>query len=228
LSVQSLTPSLPALREAFPTPRTGDRSRRPPPHDDADSASPEAYRDESPAEAPSLVGGEPFAAIIKPDLSRLSDPQPRSAVPMVDAPSSIQEFLSAFATLLQSVGTGDVAAARNAATALQLELFGGSQALAAADESGDAAQDRMLDDLVALIRFARLGELGSAEASAQLLARDMQAALLAPVRPPKPLAPASERERMARTTPGEPASLVQDATAAYESLMDFDTGSDAA
>jgi hypothetical protein len=216
LSVQSLTPSLPLLREAFLTPRARERARRAPPQGEAQPAVSDADASEEPA------------PIIRPDLSGLADFELRTQGPKGDAPLSAREFLSAFSSLLASVSAGDVDAARNAATALQLELFGGPSALAATSESGQAAQTRMLNDLVALIGFARLGELGSAEASAYRLARDMQAALLAPTRGPPPVERPSPSDKRAQASPPQPASLVQGATAAYELLMDLDRSADAA
>jgi hypothetical protein len=199
-----------------------DRSHRRTPRDEANSAPHNAFREDGSEEAP--------PPIIRADLAGLSDPDPapRTGNLSGDALSRAHEFLGAFSRLLASVASGDVSAARNAATELQLELFGGSGALAAAGESGKEAQTRMLDDLVALIRFARLGELGSAEVSAHLLARDMQAALLAPARAPTPAEPTAARRRIGRTSLPEPASLVQGATAAYEMLMDLDPGANAA
>lgn len=210
MSVQSLTPSLPVPRDGLPAPDRGDRPKQ------------QTRRDgpaATPNEAFAVEEQEPPPPLIKVDLSGLDGLEPTTAAYTLDDLSNANEFLSAFSTLLASVGAGDVGAARNAATALQLELFGGSGALTASHESGQEAQMRMLDDLVALIRFARLGELGSAEASAQLLARDMQAALLAPVRSPASREPAA---RKPPASPAEPASLVQGATAAYESLMEPD------
>jgi len=170
----------------------------------------------------------PFATIIKADLTGLSDPEPGQDLGTQGPASSIHEFLGALSRLLASVGSGDTGAARDAATVLQLELFGGSGALAAAGESGEEAQARMLDDLLALIRFARLGDLGSAEASAQLMARHLQTALLAPARAPAPVERLSGHRRVARNALREPASLVQGATAAYEMLMDLDSSANAA
>lgn len=224
MSLPSLNSSLPGLREVFPTPRSTDRPRRQGSSGQPGAGPLDAFLEEPPPTEP-----EPFAAIIKADLTGLTDREPRPTALHGEAASSADAFLRAFSRLLSAVGSGDAGGAREAATALQLELFGAPSALAATEESGDVAQARMLNDLVSLIRFARLGELGSADASAHLLARDLQAALLAPAAPaPMPVERLSGSGGMARTSLPEPASLVYGATAAYEMLMDLDADANAA
>jgi hypothetical protein len=162
------------------------------------------------------------------DLATLAELGERGAASAKPGPTVI-EFLAAFASLLSSVSSGDVIAARDAASILQLELFGGPGAEKAGTSSDEEAPLRMLEDLVALIRFARQGDLGSAEAAAGLLALHMQTALLAPVGPAAPSERLTGRRRLARLTGRrEPETLVRDATAAYELLMDTDAGANAA
>jgi hypothetical protein len=229
VSLLNLTPSLSALRDPYSTPRPGDRSRRQRASDDDVPAPPDAWRDGQPEDPTPAAEPAPFAAILKTDLTGLTDLDPRNRPESREAAASANDFLGAFSMLLASVGSGDAGAARNAATVLQLELFGGATALAATEESAEEAQARMLDDLLSLIRFARLGDLGAAEAAARHLARHMQTALLAPARPLAPVERLAGRKRAPRN-PGvqEPASLVQGATAAYELLMELDAGANAA
>ena len=225
MSLESLTPSLSALRDDFPAPLPGDRSGRRRAADEEVPAPAAAFNEiRSPPSDPAA-----FAAIIRTDLTGLGDSEPHIAELVGHFASSAHEFLGAFSSLLSSVASGNAAAARDAATELQLELFGGPSALAATSENGDDAQARMLDDILSLIRFARLGDIGSAEASAHLMGRHLQTALLAPARAPKPSERVPLRRRIARAALlQEPASLVQGATAAYEILMELDAGANAA
>jgi hypothetical protein len=78
----------------------------------------------------------------------------------------------------------------------------------------------MLIDLQALIRAAWLGDIQNADRAARSLASDMQSALLS--------APTQSRLISRRSRPRGPgqesSSLVQGVNAAYETLMDLDTG----
>jgi hypothetical protein len=166
--------------------------------------------------------------IVSVDLAALTELGERGASQALPGPTVV-EFLAAFASLLSSVSSGDVISARDAANILQLELFGGPRAASAGASAEEDAPLRMLEDLVALIRFARQGDLGAAEAAAGLMAQHMQTALLAPAGPPPPSEPLTGRRRHARLlTRREPETFVQDATAAYEMLMDPDAGASAA
>jgi len=165
--------------------------------------------------------------IVSVDLAALSEYVEREPSTSVAAPTAA-EFLAAFAALLGSVSSGDIATAREAANSLQLELFGMRGDDSEAAEGEEDAALRMLEDLVALIGFARRGDLGAAESAAALLARHMQTALLAPA-PPPPAERLARRRRAARlASPHEPPPLVQGATAAYELVMDAEPGLGAA
>ncbi len=169
----------------------------------------------------------PLRRIVNLDLASLAEIEARKA--MAPHSATVAEFLAAFSALLSSVSSGDVLSARDAANILQLELFGAQNA---AEEETGADEDaplRMLEDLVALIRFARLGDLNSAEAAAALLARHMQTALIAPPSPSKPAERLAGRRHAVRAASRrEPPTLVQGATAAYELLMDPEPGLNAA
>ncbi len=176
-----------------------------------------AIEDEDPSALRSLEDG-PFRTIVTADLVQLAELGERD----VDEPpaSTAAEFLNAFASLLASVSSGDSVAARDAANLLQLELFRAPDDAAAG--AGEAPL-RMLEDLVALIRFARLGDLGAAEGAAELMARHMQSALVAPQSPEAPAERLGRRRRAARlANRREPPTLVQGATAAYELVMNAD------
>lgn len=157
---------------------------------------------------------ESYGAVIKTDLSSLGDVElwlePRRA-----APTDAAGFLGALVQLLVSVRAGDAGGARDAATSLQFELFGGVAASdPSASEAAEAAQ-RMLDDFRELIRTARLGDVSGAERVARLLAGDLQSALLAPATPDA-------------AVPSEALSLSAGGAAAYETQMEFDEGASSA
>ncbi len=201
----------------------------PPPHSQGEARSFAGPSDgampETPAPAPlTREGDEPaaFVTLIKTDLSGLAALQswnePRAPA---EEPSAV-EFLGAFARLLSSVREGDKSGARDAADALQFQLFAGAQALDAERGEAAEAQARMLDAFRNLVGAARQGDIGEADRAARSLAHNLQSALLAPASRPT-LSNRAQRPRASRPVSArETTSLVQGVTAAYETQMDVD------
>ena len=226
MPLTGLTPSVSVtFSERYPSPRR-DEGYRPSGREDEASAEAHAIlaefgtapeNDESPTP-------DGFSTVIKTDLSALGDADlwivPKAPPP--NPQNDARPFLSCFSRLLTAVQNGDAAAAREAANALQYELFGGAEAAGAPRADPTDSPKRMLDDINELIRSARLGDIAGAESAARLLASDLQSGLLAAPAPSNPAA--NRRARPRAFSPHETRSLVQGATAAYETLMDSDAG----
>lgn len=129
------------------------------------------------------------------------------------------DFLDNLSALLASVRSGDVGSARVAANALQYELLTATAAPGASPNPASDHSGRLLDDLRALIRAARLGDTGGAQSAAQNFASEVQSALVEPsvhyvARTSARAAPRPEGE-------SEPSSPGLGATAAYETLLEL-------
>ena len=140
------------------SPRGQDRHRPDPGHAGSGPSQPHAEVGEP---APSRAEEGLLRPMMSVDLAALSEYAEREPLTPVAEPM-VAEFLAAFATLLGSVSSGDIVAARDAANTLQLELFGAGGDASEAAEGEEEAVLRMLGDLVALIGFARRGDLGAA------------------------------------------------------------------
>ena len=217
--------SQPRYGESYSPPRSNEeRAHAQPARAEGNDSPADALMAEFDAELMSPARGESvsFATVIKADLAALSAAEPwpdpvRASEPNADA------VLGGLSSLLGAIRMGDASGAREAANALQFELFSGASAVVAASFAGDEAAGRMLDDLRALIRAARLGDSGAAETAAHALASNLQIALLGPSTRAPLLDRRSRRRVIARAAPiGQPSSLVQGATAAYETLMEPD------
>jgi hypothetical protein len=225
MSLSTVIPtSQPRYGEGYSPPRSNEeRAHAPPARGEGNDSPADVLMAEFDAELTSPARGEaaPFATIIKADLAGLSAGEPWSDPRRASEPNA-NAVLGGLSSLLGSIRMGDAGGAREAANALQFELFSGASARLAASSAGDEAAGRMLDDLCALIRAARLGDSRAAETAARALACDLQIALIGP----STRASFDHRARrrvIARAAPmGQPSSLVQGATAAYETLMEPD------
>ena len=211
MPVPTLNPSPPApLSEGFPPPHSPDKrkSRSKDPDDVGAPFDP-------PPAAPETANDAPFSTIVRTDLSTLCAVDTWTTTTRA-APGglAVDDVLGNLWHLLAAVQIRDAGGAREAANALQFDLFSGAAVLDPRPGGVADASIRLIDDLSDLIRSARLGDVDGAEQAARMLAGDLKHALIGAA--PSPPA----RRRLRALAPHETASLVQGANAAYEKLME--------
>ena len=151
-----------------------------------------------------------YASRFKADLSELkvfAGEQERVDAPSADAEgdNSLFDFFGNLSVLLVSVRLGDLARARAAADALEMEVMVEHSAGAG---RGEAGPPNMLDDLRHLLSAAQLGDERAARAAAKDLARDVRHALEVPSKPASV----------------EPALAADITASAYDTLMGYIEG----